>query len=213
MEILDTIKGLFTGKKGLDKVTVDELRMERIRMEQVEQRVGREVDGLEARKRELFAKGRDESSQRQQVSLARKIKELDAAVQAKDRQLALISRQMRILSGFSIIKENQALVKDMGVSSIISKMNLDELQSFVEKATVDGQFQMERFGQILKTIEGPEGMEMAGEDADTLAIVAAMQEAKDAEQDSPEVIEEGMKKVDQVLHKKDTTSESAGEQP
>jgi hypothetical protein len=213
MEILDAIKGLFSGKKKLDKITVDELRRERIRMEQVEQRIGREVDALEVRKRELFAKGRDEASQRQQVSLARKIKELDAAAQAKDRQLAMVSRQMRILSGFAILKENQALVKDMGVSSIVSKMDLDELQKFVEKATVDGQFQMERFAEILKTIESPEGMELAGEDADTLAIVAAMQEARDAEQDSPEaVIEDGMKKVDQVLHKKDTAGQETGEQ-
>ena len=202
MEILNTIKGLFSGKKRLSKISPDELRKERIRLEQVEQRITREVEELESRKRELFVKGRDEASQRQQVGLARKIKELDAAAQGKDRQLAMISRQMRILSGFATLKENEALIKDLGVSSIISKMDLTELQTFVDKATVEGQFQMERFAEILKTIESPEGMELAGEDEDTLAIVAAMQEARDAEQDAPEAsIEEGLQKVDELLHK------------
>jgi hypothetical protein len=211
MEILGAIKGLFSGKKRLDKISMDELRKERIRLEQVEQRITREIDDLEARKRELFAKGRDEASQRQQVALARKIKELDASAQAKDRQLAMMSRQTRILSGMQILKENQALVQDMGVSSLISKMDLEELQQYVEKATVEGQFQMERFAQILKTIEAPEGTELAGEDDDTLAIVAAMQEARDAEQDSPEAaVDEGLKKVDQLLRKKDCP-EKAGD--
>jgi len=210
MEILDAIKGLFSGRKKLDKVSTDELRRERIRLDQVEQRIGREVDELEARKKELFVKGRDESSQRQQIALARKIKELDASAQAKDRQLAMISRQMRILAGLQILKENRALVKDLGVSSIVSKMDLEELQKFVEKATVEGQFQMERFAQILKTIETPEGMELAGEDGDTLAIVAAMQEAREAERDSPEAsVQEGMKKVDRLLHARDDRQDAA----
>lgn len=212
MAILDAIKGLLTGKKRLDRISVDELRKERLRLEQVEQRIGREVDGLESRKRDLFAKGRDEASQRQQIAMARKIKELDSTAQAKDRQLAMISRQLRILSGFSMIKENQALVKDLGVSSIVSKMDLGELQTFVERATVEGQFQMDRFAEILKTLEVPEGMEMAGEDDDTLAIVAAMQEAREAEQDTPEAaVDAGMKKVDDVLHSADADGELSGE--
>ena len=213
MALLDAIKGLFTGKKRLDSVTVEELRRERIRLEQVEQRVGREIDELETRKKDLFAKGKDESSQRQQIALARKIKELDASAQAKDRQLAMISRQLRILAGLTAIKENQSLVKELGVSSIISRMDLEELQRFVEKATVEGQFQMERFAQILKTVEPPEGAELAAEDADTLAIVAAMQEARQAEQGSGEAgVAEAMRKVDQVLHGKDHAEQAKDEQ-
>jgi hypothetical protein len=213
MDIMAAIKGMFAGKKRLDKVTMDELRKERISLEQIEQRIGRDVDELEQRKQQLFVKGRDEPNQRQQISLARKIKELDATAQAKDRQLAMISRQLRVLAGLAAIKENQSLVKELGVSSIISKMDLEELQQFVEKATVEGQFQMERFAQILKTVEAPDGAELAAEDADTLAIVAAMQEARDAEQTAPEAgVADAMKKVDQVLHGKEQAEQAPGEQ-
>jgi len=201
MDILGKIKGMISGKKRLEKISVDELRKERLRMEQIEQRVGREIDDLEKRKGQLFLKGKDEQSQRQQIAIARKIKELDATAKAKDRQLAMVSRQIRILSGLSAIKENQSLVQELGVSSIVSKMDMDELQSYVDKATVEGQFQMERFAQILKTMETGEDLGLGeGEDADTLAIVAAMQEAKGAEIENPDAaVSESIKKVDDIL--------------
>jgi len=205
------IRGLFSRKKRLDKVSIDELRKERIRLEQAEQRVSKEIDDLERRKQQLFAKGKDETSQRQQIALARKIKELDAGAQIKDRQLAMVSKQMRIVGGLMMIKENNELVKNLGVSSIISKMDLDELQSYVERATIEGQFQMERFAQILKTMETSEGLGMdTEEEADTLAIVAAMQEAKAAEAENPEAaVESGIKKVDEILHAKNKGGEES----
>jgi hypothetical protein len=209
MELLGKLMGMLSGKKSLQKITIDELRKERLRLEQVEQRVGREVDDLEKRKQQLFVKGKDETSQRQQIAIARKIKELDAGGKGKDRQLAMISRQVRILSGLSAIKENESLVKELGVSSVVSRMDLDELQKYVEQATVEGQFQMERFAQILKTMESPDGVDLAGvEDEDTMAIVAAMQEARSAEVENPAAAETGMKKVDQILAKSDKEGEA-----
>ena len=201
MALFDKIRGLLGGKQGLDKIPADDIRKERLRLEQIEQRIGRDIDELERRKHQLFLKGKDEASQRQQVALARKIKELDASAHAKDRQLAMVSKQMRVLTGFTMIKENQSLTEELGVSSIISKMDLDELQGFVEKATVEGQFQMERFAQILHAMEVPEGAGGVEEEADTLAIVAAMQEAKSAEMENPEAaMESGLQRVDEILH-------------
>jgi len=213
MELLGRIKGLFTGKKSLEKISIDELRKERLRLEQIEQRVGRDVDDLEKRKQQLFVKGKDEASQRQQVAIARKIKELDATGKGKDKQLAMISRQMRVLSGLITIKENQSLVQELGVSSIVSRMDIGELQKYVERATVAGQFQMERFAEILKAMETPEGMELAEEDEDVLSIVAAMQESREAEEPSAETaVEDGMKKVEDVLHRKDSADEPGREE-
>jgi hypothetical protein len=212
MALMDGVKRLFTGKKRLSKVTPDEIRRERIRLEQIEQRVGKEIDELERRKQELFVKGKGDVTQRQQVGLARKIKELDVAVRAKDKQIALVSRQMRVLSGLTMIKENEALARDLGVSSIVSKMDLGELQQYVEKATIDGQFQMERLAEILGTLEGPLDQDLGmAEDADTMAIVAAMQEARESEVTDPDAIAEGMKQVNEILSAGSDDEEALGE--
>jgi len=212
MALFDGVKRLFTGKKRLSKVTPDEIRRERIRLEQIEQRVGKEIDELERRKQELFVKGRGDVTQRQQVGLARKIKELDVGARAKDKQLALVSRQMRVLSGLTMIKENEALARDLGVSSIVSKMDLGELQQYVERATVDGQFQMERLAEILGTLEAPLDQDVAiTEDGDTMAIVAAMQEAREAEVTDPDAIAEGMRQVNEILSTESDDKEALGE--
>jgi len=213
MDILGSIKGILTGKKRLDRIPLDALRKERVRLEQIEQRVGREVEELERRKQELFAEGKDEPSKRRQIALARKIKELDGAARAKDRQLALISRQIRIVGGLAAIKENRQMVQDLGVSGIISKMDVGDLQKYVERATVEGKFQMERFAQILKAMEEPEGLEIAAEeDADTLAIVEAMRNAAAQEHADPQAVQKGMRRVDEILHTKEELDEEAEEE-
>ena len=210
MAFMDKVKGLFGARKRLGKVTPDEIRRERIRLEQIEQRIGKDLDDLERRKQELFVKGKEEASRRQQIALARKIKELDVGAKGKDRQLAMVSRQMRVLAGLAMIKENEALVEDLGVSSIVSKMDLADLQRYVEKATVEGQFQMERFAEILKTLEGPMDLEAdVVEDGDTMSIVAAMQEAREAEVTDPDAIAEGMRHVNEILKARTDDDEPA----
>ncbi len=201
MDIFSGLKGLLTGKRSINKISLEELRKERVRLDHIEERLSTDIEKLESRKSELFTKGKDDANRRRQMAAARKIKELDAGIKGKDRQLAMISKQVRVLSGLTTIKENQSMLNSMGVSGIISKMEIDSLQKYVERATVEGKFEMERFGEILKAMEAPEGLEIEGEeDADTLEIMKAMQEAKDEEETDPEAAKRGMQKVDDILH-------------
>ena len=207
-DFLNGIKTLLTGKRSISGISAEEIRKERIRLEQAEGRITSEIEQLETKKKELFSKGASESSQRSQVMLARKIKELDAQAKARDGQLAMISRQSRILAGLSMIKENESMMCEMGVSSIISKMDLPELERYIEKASVTGEFQMERFGQILQILEGPAGASVCvDEDEDTLAIVAAMQQAQ-ADGDG-QAVESGMTEVQNILQTPDLDADSA----
>ena len=82
-------------------------------------------------------------------------------------------------------------------------MDLADLQRFVEAATVEGQFQMDKFEHILGTLEDYD-LDTAGasEDADTLAIVEAMNRARNAKNINPETaIKEGVAEIDQILRK------------
>lgn len=203
MALLDSLKGLLSGKKGIDRVTIDDLKHEKIRLEQMERRVGREVDTIEARKHELFMKGKDEASSRQRMALARKIKELDGSARAKDQQLRFFHKQLRILDGLLQIKESMALLKELKVGSVISGMSVEELTEYVEKATVEGQFEMEKFTTLLGSLEG--AMDAAEEppgDEDLNAIVAAMEQARAAEEaGNVDGVNEAARQVDEVLYK------------
>ncbi|MGA2502208.1 MAG: hypothetical protein ABSH20_31075, partial [Tepidisphaeraceae bacterium] len=181
MALLDGIKELFGGRKGIDRVGVDELKREKIRLEQMERRVTNEVDNVEADKHKLFLKGKDENSSRQRLAMARKIKELDSRAKAKEQQLAFFHKHLRIVDGLLQIKENMALLKELKIGSIITNMSVEDLTAYVEKATIQGQFEMEKFTSLLESLDG--ATEIAGGtevDSDLSAIVAAMEEARAA---------------------------------
>ena len=203
MSLLENLKGLFASKKGIDRITIDELKHEKIRLEQMERRVSKEIDSLEARKQELFLKGKDESSTRQRLALARKIKELDGTVKAKDRQLQFFHKHIRIVDGLLQIKENMALLQELKVGSVVSQMSLEELTAYVEKASIEGQFEMEKFTTLLGSLEAAmEATEEPAADEDVVAIVAAMEQARAAEEAGDlEGVTQAALRVDEVLDK------------
>ena len=205
MAVTDALKNLLKRKKSIDRVSMDELRREKIRLSQEESRMTSQVEKLERQKQEFFAKGKDEPSQRQQMIIARKIKELDARAKNADKMLGMISSQIRALNGFVQLKENQQFLKERGLSSLIGKIDLSRLQRLVEDASVEGQLQMDKLAGLVTTLEESERLvDVGAEDTDTLSIVSAMQEAKAAEEEDPQVaLEQGMKKVDQILEKKE----------
>ncbi len=210
MDILGSIKERFFGdKRSIQDISVDELRKEKIRLEQEEGKLSRRVEELEKQKQELFLQGKDEPSQRKQRILAAKIKELDVQAKNLDKNLQFISRQLRIVNGFLQIKENERLMQESGVSSVISKIDLDTLRTYVERASVEGVFQLDKFQEILGTLE--ETDQLVGgveEDKDILAIMQAFQEARLAEMESPEAAEElGLKRLDEILSKEEPESE------
>jgi hypothetical protein len=203
MSLFNGIRDLFSGRKGIERVSIEELKREKIRLEQKDRLVGKEMDNLESEKHRLFLKGKDESSSRQRLALARKIKELDDRVRAKERDVAFFHKHLRIVDGLLQIKERMALLKELKVGSIITNMSGEELTAYVEKATIQGQFEMEKFTSLLESLEG--AMEAGQEvetDSDLTAIVAAMEQARAAEEAGrPEGVNEAAKQLDQLLAK------------
>lgn len=203
MRWIDEIKGLMGRKRGIDRVSVEELKREKIRLEQVDRRVSHEVDQIESLKHEIFLKGKDEASSRQRLTLARKIKELDARARGKQQQLAFFHKHLRIVDGLLQIKENVDLLKELKVGSVITNMSVEELTAYVEQATVQGQFEMEKFTSLLDSLEGAMDAGQAAEvDKDLTAIVAAMEQAKAAEDAGrPEGVSEAAKHIEELLAK------------
>ena len=199
-KIFAWLKSLFgsTGRvsrQTLQKVSPEDIRREKIKVEQTETRVTREIEELEKQKEAFFAKGVNAGSDRQKLQYARKIKELDAQVQARDQQLALISRNLRVLNGISQLKENERVLRDLGMESLVNSMDLTELQNFVEKATVEGQFRMDKFNEILGALDSAEGVyKFESDDSDTLAILDAMNRASDMKvRDGVQMAEAGLR--------------------
>ncbi len=201
MALFDSVKGLFgSRKRTLNDLSMDELRREKTRLEQTENKLIKQVEELERRKQELFQKGVEEGSERQRRIYARKIKELDVEAKNIDKNLRFISRQLRVVNGFIQLKKNQALMEQMGLSDIISSMDIQDLQAYVEQASVEGEFNFDKLNEVLRNIEEADRLvEITGEDKDIEEIVRTMEEARLAGTESPEAVQVARQKLDEAL--------------
>ncbi len=186
-------------RKTLRDVSFEELRRERIRIEQTETRLMREIEELEQQKSNYFNKGVVEPvSIRQQRQIARKVNELESIIQGQDKQLLLINRNLRVLTGLVELKGQLDSSEDPGMEGLINQMDLEELQTYVEHATIEGQFQIEKLTKILNSMDDANnGYSVTGEDAGTQKILEDMQKARQARTESS--FKDGIREVDDLL--------------
>lgn len=198
MTIWDDIKYRFQGKKNIERIGRDEIRQEKIRLDQEERKLISRVESLENEKKKLFEEGVKEGSERKQLILARKIKEVDSQADHYDRQLRSVAHQIRVMNGLMMIKDQVGSSPDR--KALVEKIPIEKLALYVEKATVKGEFAQERIQDVLRTVE--EGGDVisamdAGEEEDVKQIVKIFQTARS----SGEAAEVGIEKVDKVLSK------------
>jgi hypothetical protein len=97
------------------------------------------------------------------------------------------------------------MLKDLGMEGVINKMDLSDVQAYVERATIEGQFQMERFTKLLQSVSDADGLyEVDDVDADTQSILDIMNTASQNRSDN--TIRDGLTQVDQLLHKEASRS-------
>ena len=177
-------------KANLDDLPLDDLKREKIRLEQEERKMLARLREAENQKRQLFSEGVQKASDREQRVIARRIKELDVEAQNMDRMLQIISKQMRTINGLIQLKERSRLAAESGMGEILQGIDLQDLIIYIDKASVDGEFQMDKFNELLRVLEEAEAISpQYREDQDVLDIVSAMQQAREAA-DSPEALEE-----------------------
>jgi hypothetical protein len=209
---LQILKELLTGKtpeKGakasLDDLSLDDLRREKVRLDQEERRYLGRVRELEKQKRIFFEEGVRSASEREQKVAARKIKELDVEATSMDRTLDAISKQTRIINGLLQVKERYRFTNESGVSSLLKDIDLQDLIVYIDKSSVDGEFQSDKFEELIQALEESDAVAPGlKEDRDVQDIVTQMQKAREA-LDNPEAMEKNFTELTE--HMKQTQQE------
>lgn len=179
MAFLDNIFG--KRKKTIGAITLDDLTMAKVKLEQEQERVMRRVSDLEKEKEKLFQQGVNEPSKRRQQLLAQKIQELEFQAKNYDKNLGAFQKQMRVLNGMIFLKENRKSWEDTAVGSILGSMDLSELEGFVDQATANNVFQMDKFERLLGSLEEADDFSGREEmDEGVAQIMAEMQRAREA---------------------------------
>jgi len=170
-------------QKPFATIPMDDFVRERIGLEQEQRRLLSRIKELDRRKEELFRLGMNETTERKQRIHARKIKETEEKIKRLDANLQIVSRQLRTLNGFILLKENESLL----AASMLGHLGRDEVEQFMEESLVDGELQMESLQRLLAATEAAgEALDAREEDHDVAEIMREMQEARLAELEPPE---------------------------
>lgn len=162
----------------LDNIGLEELKREQVRLEQLEKKLFKEIDELEARKGEFFRKGRESNgSVHQQRSIAIKIKSVDGEVKMTDRKLRTISKQLQAVNNFIYLKQSKRELEQSGLFGMINRMDLSELETWIERTSIDGQLNVEKLDEMLHRIHGSSDLaDDIEEDAEIANIMAMLQQ-------------------------------------
>lgn len=191
----------------LDDLKLDDLRRENVRLEQEERKMLARLRELEARKRQLFEEGVRNPSEREQRVVARRIKELDVRASNMDSMLQAISKQMRILNGLIQVKERTRVMAESGISKLLSDIDLSDLIVYIDKSSVDGEFHMNKFNDLLGILEEADSISPEyREDQDVMEIMRSMQAAREVA-DSPESLDQRYAEFNRQLAEKDSSNE------
>ena len=186
-------------KASLTDLSLDDLRREKIRLDQEERKMLERLKNAETQKRALFEEGVRKSSEREQRVIARKIKELDVEANSMDRTLDAISKQTRIINGLLQVKERYRFLQESGVSSLLKDIDLQELIVYIDKASVDGEFHLDKFDELINALEEADSLAPGVKtDRDVQDIVTQMQKAREA-MDDPQAMEQQFDELSQHM--------------
>ena len=200
-----------TTKTSIEDLSLDDLRKEKIRFDQEERRLLARLRDVETEKKKLFEEGVRNAGEREQRVFARRIKETDLEAANMDRMLQVISKQMRIVNGLLQVKERSRMMADSSMGTLLKDMDLQELISYVEKSSIDGEFHEDKFNELLRVMEESGSLSpVYKEDQDVMEIMKAMQQAREAA-DSPEAMEQKFVEMSKSMREKHSNVETGEE--
>ena len=176
----------FGRKDWIEKVKIEELERELLRLDNQISLLGKEIEKLEKKKKDLFQQGIGKSDV-EKLLLAEKIKDIDAEVKIKLREYNRMMKQRRALSNLIRLKKWEARLKEKGIWEKIKSMDPDKLMKILS----DVQFVEQSFDKNIDKINEVLGREAAAVEVDegTKEILELWEKVEKAEL-TPETVEE-----------------------
>lgn len=206
MRIQDVFRGKGGSRTTLEKLKIDELRLDKIKLDQHQTRLIHRIEKAEKDKSTFFQRALSEDSNHRQRVYATKMKELETEVQGVQKQLQRVTQEKRIVDGLMLAK-NLTMTASSEYSSVLSRVSLEDLAPYLMDATAKSEVTEEILAAIVRQMD--EGISVVGgewyeSDEDIENIMSVIQHTRESVQfDDPGAVEEGLKKVDGILHKED----------
>jgi hypothetical protein len=166
--------GLFGKKKRtLRDLSLDELSRERIVLQQEQRKLDVEIERLLKDDAQLKSEYAEAVNPTQKRIIARKIQDVRMRQQGVEAKSTHCHKMLQTVNNFTLIKENMVFFERMGVASVLTTMDMAEIESFINEAVVEGTLQQEKLATMLQQVtEGAQQITAAGSDVSLDELMA-----------------------------------------
>ncbi|ASJ03490.1 chromosome assembly protein [Thermococcus profundus] len=188
MGLMDKVGGMFGRKNTLEKLSIRELQAEQIRLKNRLDRLKKELNQIEKKKKQLFQEGIGADKLKKKM-LAQEIKSLDLEQKLKLKDFTTAQRQYTLVTNMIIIKKYEKELRKTGIWEKLSSVEPEQLEQALIKINLDGK----EFDEMVEGLNKVFEMEVAefeeSEDETERELMQAWSQVEAGEADVEEVAE------------------------
>ena len=200
----------FKGKPTLKQVSLDDLRREHVSVETelnklLDENEKIEHDDTQLKEEYKAAHAAGRASMKRVI--AQKLQNLQLKRKGVETRLSYANKMCQTVTGLMTVKENMYFFESLGVGSILAKMDIGELESFVLDATVEGTLQQDKLAAALQGItEGVDALSVTSQDSGVDDFMSEL-DAELIGESAPETVSASSDQLDDILKNIDSVAE------
>ncbi len=191
---------LFKGKNPLESLSLNELRGMKVKLEVRMDELSRRMEEIEEEVKKLFEKAKEAKSHSEEVFLARRIKTLTQELNMLRQTYSSIQRELMLVSNLLIIKQHEALLKEVGVWSRLKGVRPELLTRYLAEKRVEAEDREKLVNELVDLSSRIWEMEMGEEDVkDVLRAIRAVKEGQLEPEEAGKVLMKEREKREEEL--------------
>lgn len=182
------IRDMFGRRNAIDKLSLRELQAEEIRLKNRLERLKKDINTIEKKKKQLFQEGIGADRLKKKM-LAQEIKGLDMEQKLKLKDFTTAQRQYTLVKNLIIVKKYEKELRKVGIWSKLSNVEPEQLEAALIKVNLDGK----EFDDMVSSLNRVFEMEIAefeaAEDETEKELMRAWSQVEAGEADVEEAAE------------------------
>lgn len=182
------IRDIFGRKNTIEKLSLRELQAEEIRLKNRLERLKKDLNQIEKKKKQLFQEGIGADKLKKKM-LAQEIKSLDMEQKLKLKDFTTAQRQYTLIKNLIIVKRYEKELRKVGIWEKLSNVEPEQLEQALIKINLDGK----EFDEMVEGLNRVFEMEVAEfeetEDQTERELMKAWSQVESGEADVEDVAE------------------------
>jgi len=186
------IRDVFGRRSTVEKLSLRELQEEEIRLRNRLERLKKDINAIEKKKKELFQQGIGADKLKKKM-LAQEIKSLDMEEKLKLKEFTTAQKQYTLIKNLIVVKRYERELREAGVWDKLKRVEPGELERALIRINLDGK----EFNDMVESLNRVFEMEIAefeeGEDETERELFEAWAQVESGEAEPEEVVEKVLK--------------------